>query len=175
MKEITWETGSKRDLEKEEDCVLVGGQLKMNWVGEVNERYSDSGESRHRLSGIELAIKWCIKRTRTQQGMYAEHLQVCYLHLHHWTQNIQMKKTEAATAGLSASNVLTSYRWSPRTAVVYLLGRSKLLKVVFCYLLHFVCVMIGTFQNALVDVAAPQQQEMSIRLISSLASNSYND
>lgn len=71
-------------------------------------------------------------------------------------QNIQMRGTEPATAGLSASNVLTSYQWSPQQLWCTLLWA---LEVVFCYLTHFVCVWGQGFSRMVWDeaVAPPQQ------------------
>lgn len=51
------ERGRKRGSEKEKDGVLVEGRLKMNWMGEVNERYPNGDESRHWPSGTERANK----------------------------------------------------------------------------------------------------------------------
>lgn len=134
-------------LEREKDDVLVGGQPKMNWVGEVNERYSDSDESRHRLSGTERAVKWCRKRTPKQRGMRGEHLRVCYLHLRHRASTTskweEQSRPQQARQPLMFSHHTNGH---PNSCGVPFCGRSKSSLAARRVLS---VLRIGIFQNAL--------------------------
>lgn len=135
------ESGSKRDAEKEKDGVLAGKQFKMNWVGEVNERHSDSDENRHRPSGIERADKWCIKRMRKQRGIRSEHLQVCYLHLRHRASRTS-KWEEQSRPQQACQPLMFSHHTDGHHEQLWC-ARLWAFEVIFCYLTYFVCVRIG--------------------------------
>ena len=136
-------SGSKR----EKYGVLVGGHLKMNWVGEVNDESSDSDEVRHPMSDIERDDEWCIKGTWTQWG-HTSNLQpkpAIYICVTQGFQNIPTSGAETTTAGLSVFNVLTSSPWSPGCCGVPAFGRPKSSSADE----HIFCVGTWNFQNSL--------------------------
>lgn len=115
--------------------------------GRVNERYSDSDVSRHRLSGTERADKWCIKRTWKQRVIRGEHLRVCYLHLRHRASRTskwgEQRQPQQACRPLMFSHHSDGHHEQLWCTLLWAFT------VVFCYLTRFVCVRIWIFQNAL--------------------------
>lgn len=118
--------------------------MKMNWVGEVNEWYSHSNESWHQQSGSEQAGKLLQKNEReNSKGTRGQHPRVCYLHLRRRISRTSKWQEQCKPQPLMFSHHSDGH---PEQLWCTLLWA---LKVLFCFLTHFVYVRIWIFQNAL--------------------------